>query len=128
MGLQEHQVLFLKSMCHFLWEAPEPPLSELPPPPPTSTAAVGTAEHAKRMALQATAMHFPFQVADVAALAKRVERRKSLAGSLLPWLFKAAVLRWHRHSGRISTHGGGGAPASPKPGANPTSDVAEKRI
>jgi hypothetical protein len=76
-------------------------------------------------------MHAPFRLEEVSAMAKRVKGRKSVAGSLPPWLLKVAVPQlgaaltaqfnaWARVGQLPARDGVSIINPIPKPGADPT--------
>ena len=89
------------------------------------------AQHTLCLASLAANMHGPFRVAEVSALARRVRGRKSVAGSLPPWLLKAAVPQlapaltaqfnaWSRVGQLPTSEGVSIINPIPKPGGDPT--------
>ena len=69
----------------------QPPAAQPPATQPSAAQRSSPAQRTLCLASLAANMHGPFRVAEVSAFARRVKARKSVAGSLPPWLLKAAV-------------------------------------
>lgn len=103
------------------------PAAQLP-----ATQSSSPAQRTPCLASLAANMHGPFRVAEVSALARRVRGRKSVAGSLPPWLLKAAVPQlapaltaqfnaWGRVGQLPASEGVSIINPIPKPGGDPNS-------